>query len=295
MGDSMLLRDAIRDFCTDQEFLGRAFLTRKRHRVELGLLARWLETEKLDWQTLTRAELKRYLRSRAGLSASGRANMLSSFRVFFSWAVEGELIPKSPAVGLRTPSRPARLPRALTRAQIEQLLTHLGSCEGRTAHRNAILTLTLLYAGLRSCEAAGLRWLAIDLDARLLNIELSKMNKGRSVPLHPALVAELERWRAEQLQESAGGYVFTLGEKPISSARVGKIMRKLSKNCKVKFTAHVLRHSFATWALRHSHDLYAVSKALGHSQLAQTEIYLSADVEQVRAALDQLPGLDLWR
>lgn len=289
----MELNVAICDFCTDQEFLGRAPLTRKRHRVELGLFGRWVEVQGLDWATIERAELQRYLRSRAGLSASGRANMLSTLRVFYGWAVEQLLVARSPVVGFGTPRRLAPLPRALTRPQVEQLLTWARSRDGLAARRAEMIVLTILYAGLRSCEIAGLRWEHIDLGACVLAIELSKMGKGRAVPIHPALAAELERWQVEQ-GAPAGGAVFGLAGKPITSGRVGKIMRKVAAGSKIRFSAHVLRHTFATWALRRSHDLYAVSKLLGHSQLKQTEIYISADVEQLRKAVEGLPDQDSW-
>lgn len=284
---------AIRDFCADLEFQGRAPLTRKRHRTELRLLTRWIDSESLEWSTLTRKELQRYLRSRAGLSASGRGNMLCSFRTFFAWAVDQELIARSPAVGFRTPRRPGRLPRALTTAQVQQLILFLQNAEGRTARRDAMLILTGLYAGLRACELADLDWKHIDLDAGIIHIELSKMNKGRAVPMHPALVAELLTWRDDQAGTDEWP-CFSLDGKNLSSARAGKIARKIAARSKVKFTTHVLRHTFATWMLRLSHDIYSVSKSLGHAQLQQTEVYVSADVEQLRQAIEKLPDLTSW-
>lgn len=289
----MFLNAAIRDFCTDLEFQGRAPLTRKRHRTELKLLARWIESEQLEWSTLTRKELQRYLRSRAGLSASARGNMLCSFRTFFNWALDQELIARSPAVGFRTPRRPLPLPRALTTSQMQKLIRFLRGSEGRTAHRDAVLVITGLYAGLRACELAELDWQHIDFDAGVIHIELSKMNKGRAVPLHAVLVAELRQWRDEQ----AGAEdwpCFSLDGKPLAAARAGKIARKISAQSKVKFTTHVLRHTFATWTLRLSHDIYSVSKSLGHAALRQTEVYVSADVEQLRQAVDKLPDLASW-
>ena len=79
---------------------------------------------------------------------------------------------------------------------------------------------------------------------------------------------------------------------PLSS--VVKIAQRVRAGSGVQFTTHELRHTFATWALRKSKNLYAVSKSLGHSQLRQTEIYVSAEVSDLRDAVNQLPGLDSW-
>jgi len=289
----MLLENAIGEFLADLELAGRAALTRKRHRVELGLLGRWIVVEGLEWQEMSRKELQRYLRLRAGLSASARANMLCSFRVFFTWSLDQEYIARSPAVNFKTPQRPKPLPRALTLDQVRQLVTHLVAGTGRRARRDEAMLLTALYAGLRGCELATLHWSMVDLRAGVIAIELSKMGKGRAVPIHPALLDVLEKWREiQQLDSSAP--VFSLDQVEIRAGRVGKIARRARAGSGVQFTTHELRHTFATWTLRKSKNLYAVSKALGHSQLRQTEIYVSAEVSDLRDAVNQLPGVADW-
>jgi len=289
----MLLEVAIGEFLADLELAGRAVLTRKRHRVELGLWGRWIAAEGLQWQEMSRKELQRYLRQRAGLSASTRANMLCSFRVFFTWSVDQEYIARSPAVNFKTPQRPRPLPRALTLAQVRQLVSHLATSAGRRARRDEAMLLTALYAGLRGCELATLHWSHIDLAEGIINIRISKMGKGRAVPIHPALLAVLISWRAVQLLDSSAA-VFSLEGTAIRAGRVVKIAQKVRAASGVQFTTHELRHTFATWTLRRSKNLYAVSKSLGHSQLRQTEIYVSAEVDDLRTAINQLPGIDLW-
>lgn len=289
----MLLDMAVGEFLADLELAGRAPLTRKRHRVELGLLGRWITDEGLLWQELTRKELQRYLRQRASLSASARANMLCSFRVYFAWAVDQEYIARSPAVNFKTPQRPRPLPRALTLGQVRELVTHLADGAGRRVRRDELLLLTALYAGLRGCELAMLRWPMVDLQAGVIAIPLSKMNKGRAVPIHPALGSMYQAWWKYQEGESTWP-VFSLDGKPIAPGRVVKIAQHVRAASGVQFTTHELRHTFATWALRRSKNLYAVSKSLGHSQLRQTEIYVSAEVSDLRDAVNQLPGIADW-
>jgi site-specific recombinase XerC len=289
----MLLDTAIAEFLADLELAGRAPLTRKRHRIELGLLGRWIAAEGLQWEELTRKQLQTYLRQRAGLSASARANMLCSFRVFFTWSVDQEYIARSPAVNFKTPQRDRPLPRALTLLQVRQLLDHLAAGVGRRARRDEALLLTALYAGLRGCELARLHWPAVDLAGGIINIRISKMGKGRAVPIHPALLEVLISWReVQQLDSSAP--VFSLDDTAIAAGRVVKIAQRVRAASGVQFTTHELRHTFATWTLRKSKNLYAVSKSLGHAQLRQTEIYVSAEVEDLRSAVDQLPAVDSW-
>ena len=101
--------------------------------------------------------------------------------------------------------------------QVRQLVAALASAESTSRNqRDRALLLTLLYAGLRCREAAALRWSDVDFKAGALAIELSKMGKGRAVPIHPALLDVLTRWRAiQQLDSSAP--VFALDQVPIAA------------------------------------------------------------------------------
>ncbi len=289
----MLLEHAISEFVADLKLAGRSERTIGGHVLELKRLEHWLETEQLDWSTLTRAQLRNYARLRAHLGHSSRSNMFCTLRTFYRWSVEAGYVAISPAAGFKTPTRPRPLPRALTSGQVRQLLDHLVAGAGRRARRDEALLLTALYAGLRACELAPLVWSDIDLVAGVINIRISKMNKGRAVPIHPQLGSVLATWWKYQRGES-NWPVFSLDGKPIRPNRVGKIARRYAKELGIPLTAHVLRHTFATWVLRKSGNLYAVSKSLGHSQIAQTQVYLSADVEDLRGSVGQLPGLDDW-
>ena len=262
------------EFLTDLHLAGRAARTIHQHRYELERYGRWLDEQQLDWQAIQRRQIKHYLRLRAHLGVSSRTSVISSLRVFYGWCVDEGYMDSSPAQ-FRTPTRPEPVPRALTTEQIRQLVAHLRACEGRTAQRDAALLLTALYAGLRACELAALRWPTVDLQAQTITIRLSKMNHGRAVSIHPELQAILTNWKkCQALDDNAP--VFSLDGKAFVANRCGKIARKYAKLLNLPLTAHVLRHTFATHAYLHSRDIYAVSKALGHKQLKQTEIYTVA-------------------
>jgi len=67
----------------------------------------------------------------------------------------------------------------------------------------------------------------------------------------------------------------------LSPRWVGKLMAGALPD---HWTAHTLRHRFATRAYRGSRNLRAVQTLLGHSSVATTERYTAVDDAEVRAA-----------
>lgn len=284
----------IADFMADQQLAGRSARTVKEHRNELLRLKRWLDAESLDWQQVTHKQLKRYVRLKAHMAFGTRSNMLCTLRVFYSWAVEEEYCTSSPAAGFKTPSRPHPVPRSLRASDVASLLEHLAAQEGRTARRDEALILTGVYEGLRAAELAALCWSAIDWKERSITIRISKMARGRTLPIHPALLEVLERWRELQGFSDSAAVFAVDKEQPLQANQIGRTARRIAKESGIHFTTHMLRHTFATTLLRRCKNLYTVSKALGHAQIAQTMIYLSADIEDLRDDMGKMPGLEGW-
>ena len=72
--------------------------------------------------------------------------------------------------------------------------------------------------------------------------------------------------------------------KPLSNQVVEIMVRACTKQAHVakKVTPHVFRHSFATTLVRNGADITAVSKMLGHSGLAITQIYTRVAGNEVK-------------
>jgi len=61
----------------------------------------------------------------------------------------------------------------------------------------------------------------------------------------------------------------------------------------IKFTTHILRHTFATLMLTGGCDIYSLSKLMGHSDIKTTTIYLSVTNQFLRAQSFKHP-LNEW-
>nr|WP_255604550.1 tyrosine-type recombinase/integrase [Oscillochloris sp. ZM17-4] len=296
---------AITEFIGDLKLRNLQRSTITKHRNELLSFERWLWPQGLDWQVLTYRQIKPYVAARTDFSWQYLRNTITTLRVFYQWATEQEYVSSSPAAGFKTPRSRTPQPRSLTRDQVRELLGALANAEGDEM-RDRVLILTGIYAGLRASELGALRWNQVDIAGLVITIPISKMNHGRCIPIHPVLAEVFKQWKDTQstLVSGNGVFVHTVeGTKHVFSTRykrastasmVGKVCQKWSSRTGIKFTSHMLRHTFATWMLRRSGNIYSVSKALGHAQIAQTQIYVSANVEDIRPDVAKLPDLADW-
>lgn len=134
----------------------------------------------------------------------------------------------------------------------------------------------------------GLLWNDIDLDAKTISIDKSRMknNMAFTIPIHEELLTALKQ------------RLTSLGRIPNGSEQVIKI-RELrgSFNSALKhaglvhYRIHDLRHSFASWI--GAYCPYAImKKLLGHCGGTVTDKYiLHQDVETMRKELNKLPWL----
>ena len=70
---------------------------------------------------------------------------------------------------------------------------------------------------------------------------------------------------------------------------LSKIVTAVMAKAGIDDSAHALRHTVATRRVRdHAHDLVLVADILGHAHVKTTRRYARSDLEQRRAALEDL-------
>ncbi len=284
-------------FLSDLRVAERADRTVEGHAYELGRYRDHLTEHGLDWVTINQDQISDYVRLREHMSFSSKASVMTTLRVFYRWCEKRKIVEASPAAHLETPTRPAPVPKSLNLDQVRLLLTYLDDhqADGLRELRDRALMLTGLYSGMRSKELASTPWEWLDMRAQAIVIPLSKMQRGRTIRMHPDLVPLLTAWgEAQGLNRKRSIPAFSINGEAIVSSRVGKVAHRYAELLDIPLTAHVLRHTFATWSLRKSGNLYAVSKALGHAQLSQTEVYLRGDPSDSEEAVLSLPDPESW-
>lgn len=288
----------IEAFLVDLQLAGRSPRTLEQHRAELRRYMAWLDDQAppIAWDRVTRAELAAYARTRAARSASSRASLIVSMRVFYRWAA-AELLDDNPADRLPSVKRSRPAPRAMTVDQVRQLRDYLAALVAGDVSpriwRDHTLLVVALYTGARAAELAALTWHDVDQVAGVMTIRHGKGDRGRAIKLAPDAARALDAWLVRY--GGADRPVFSLTDRPIRADRVSRIVRMHADAAGLdQLTAHVFRHTFATKALRESGNLHAVSRALGHAHLSQTQVYIRGDTRDSDPAIDALPPLDQW-
>ncbi len=161
-------------------------------------------------------------------------------------------------------------------------------------HRLEALVTVAIALGLRQGEALGLRWDAVDLDAKVLHVRTSlqrvdkqwhlvepKSARSRRTLALPGIAASaLRAHRVRQLEErlAAGsrwrenGFVFATGVgTPLEPSNVTKAFKALLTKAGIReIRFHDLRHTAATFLLAQGVDPRTIMETLGHSQISLT-------------------------
>ncbi len=214
-----------------------------------------------------------------GYARSSAARKLSAIKSWFRFLQERGEISRNPAGGVRGPRLPSRLPRAISREEMNLLLEK--GPGGDDAPRD-LAVLELMYgSGLRIAETASLKWEQVDLAERWVRV-FGKGEKERLVPMGRYSVRALEAWRGVSAQGS--GFVFPgAGEGPITVRTLHRVVRRAAARAGLSgVTPHVLRHSFATHMLEGGANLRVLQELLGHESLVTTQKYLRITTEQLR-------------
>jgi integrase/recombinase XerD len=271
---------------------GLARNTLESYRRDVAQFARWLEESKgLALIDATPADLLRHLAwqvetRRAKPRTTGR--LVSSLKRFFQFALREGLRTDDPAQDLESPKVPRSLPKSLSEAQVEALLSAPDVATAQGMRDRAMLE--MLYAsGLRVSELVGLKNVQVSLDSGVVRV-LGKGAKERLTPLGEEAVGWIERYQREARGEILGArksdalFVTARGAPMTRQAFWGLIKRyAIVAGIPRSVSPHTLRHAFATHLINHGADLRVVQMLLGHADISTTQIYTHVARERLKA------------
>jgi integrase len=206
---------------------------------------------------------------RPGISVDHRHGQRAALVSFYQWCVGNDVASNNPATLLPKVRSSQPRPRPAPDKVWAELL-------GSAHPRECLMSLLACEAGLRRAEVAGLHLddLVRDHDGYLLIIR-GKGGKQRVVPITVGLAARIRTYCCN------GGYLFPgQDDGHLSPDCVGRLISRLMPP---GWTMHKLRHRYATRGYNGTHDLLALSMALGHSSVATTQRYTAVTLMDIRA------------
>lgn len=213
-----------------------------------------------------------------GKSPRSVSRYLSAYRQFYGWLLREGVIGTDPVALIESPKTGRGLPKALTEAQVEALLSAPDTSTPLGMRDKAMLE--VMYAtGLRVSELVNLELANLNLNQGVIRV-IGKGQKERLVPIgdeaHASLRAYLADSRVKLLKGATTSSVFVTTRKAgMTRQAFWYMLRRYAARCGIeqKLSPHMLRHSFATHLLNHGADLRVVQLLLGHSDLSTTQIY----------------------
>lgn len=189
-----------------------------------------------------------------------RENDLACLRTYYKWMIKFDHRVDDPSRRLDFPSVPNKVPRPISRSDLEALLGKL-TVENLEVRRAVALG---ALGGLRVSEAASLDWANVDLESRRLYVR-GKGAKERVSGLSVVL--------QDLITPNTGGNVVTAGKKAYSGPVLQRKINRFLQRNGMDNTFHDLRKRGATMAMARSKNPQAVAQVFGWASLQTVTHY----------------------
>jgi integrase/recombinase XerD len=259
---------------------------------DLVKLSAFLENRNLTFTSAKRTDLVDFLSSlrTAGLVEASIARVTVSIRTFYRFLAKDRNL-EDIGRDLIPPTIPKRLPKALSVAEIESLIS-AAPLEGMGIRDRAMLE--LLYAtGARVSEIISLNVEDVRQSeaqsGEITTIRLfGKGRKERIVPMgtfaKKAVEDYLVRLRPTLIKGDQKALFLNVRGGRISRQSAWNIVLDTAERCGLsgRVSPHALRHSFATHLLDGGADIRVVQELLGHASVSTTQIYTLVTIDKLR-------------
>ncbi len=294
----MNLTTAISQFLTRLEAEGKSPNTISCYRHDLGSLATFAGD--ISSAEITEDMLARFLLSDAVTkthtgaprSQASTGRIKACLKSFGRFAASVGATERDPATWIKIKRHQRSAPSYLTPQEVKTLVKAVASRKGASAERDLLMLKIFLGTGIRLAELAGLDIADVRLDDKKLRLQHVKGGHSQERFLNTDLRRALRKYVRDRKKVSTDSDALFLSNR---NTRIST--RQVQERLKLwlawagldgKITVHGLRHTFATILYSRTHNLLLVSKALGHAQVATTQVYAHIADDELEDALEGL-------
>lgn len=173
---------------------------------------------------------------------------------FFTYALRQNWCVDNPVRRLRIYRRQEMVVAVLNLEEIARLLETVARSEHRAC---AAAVGLMLWAGMRPTEVTRLRWAHVDWEDRVVRVvpRVSKTGGARLVSIEPVLLHWLKRFCPADGADAC-----------VAPANWARRWQSLRQDADLNpWRADALRHTFASYHLRHFSDIHRLQLEMGHS------------------------------
>lgn len=238
------------------------------------------------------------------LSKATVATYLRPLRAFFYYLERKKYLDPDLCIGssVKLPRAPIRKVDILTSDQLQQLFADIEPNDPLSV-RNALILALMLDSGLRRNEVITLQLKNLNMSANTIKV-LGKGDKERIVPIGnftlQLLQLYLDLTDKHKLRTTPEKQQYLLLDRygdPITENAVKLMIHKKADQPVISFSAHKLRHNFATnycldeYNRNGNVDIYKLKAIMGHSELTTTMGYMHL-TQELYATSSSISRLD---
>lgn len=202
---------------------------------------------------------------------------IATLRSFFKFLIEEEYLLRNPMAKIKTPKSSSRIRVALNDEELEILRN---ACE--TTREKAIIEF-IYSTACRVSEVSNINIEDVDFTNKTLRV-IGKGDKERRVYFSSKCKLYIQDYLSSRGFMS--DYLFAASKRPhnkLSPESIEKEVRGIANRTKINkpIYPHILRHTFATQALKSGMPLDTIQAILGHSKITTTQIYAAEDTNKI--------------
>ncbi len=253
--------------------------TAASYHLDLKKLAHFAHLKQCTVHNMDKSFCRDFLSYLATLSLekSSVARLISSYRSFWTYLIDHQVVSLNPWTHIRLPKKDTKLPSIVSTSVI---LSFLDGIDTSTpiGLRNRTICECLYGIGLRVSELTQLTLANINFDDGICKI-LGKGNKERLALFgditKTIMTSYLSAARPLWATSRHDNFIINTSGNPLSTRSVQRIIKSCcqAQGLSHTITPHTLRHCFATDLYKGGADLTVIKDLLGHRNLSTTEIY----------------------